>query len=73
MIYEWYEVWADETHDIPYLLLLYLSLSGKDKFFIIDPKENNKVVKILSDYDAATAWLTEDDFTLIQGRMLIDG
>ena len=72
MIFEWYEVWADESHDIPYLLILYLSLSEKGKFFIVDPKENNKIVKVLTDYDAATAWLTEDEFTLIQGRMISD-
>lgn len=72
MIYEWYEIWADETHDIPYLLLLYLSVTEKDKFFIVDPKQNNKVIKILSDYDSATAWLSEDEFILIKGRMFFE-
>lgn len=72
MICEWYEVWAEETDGIPYLLILSPSLTEKDKFIIIDPKENNRVVDTLPDYDSAKLWLLEDEFTLVRGRTLID-
>ncbi len=72
MIDVWYEVWAEETDDVPYLLILCPSLNEKGKFIIIDPKENNRVVDILPDYDSAKIWLLEDEFTLVKGRTLID-
>ena len=72
MIYEWYEIWADETHEIPYLLLLCLSSTDKEKFLIIDPRENNRIVDTLLDYESARSWLLEDEFTLVRGRMFVD-
>jgi hypothetical protein len=69
MIHEWYEVWADETHDIPYILILCPSKNESGKFCIVDPKEDNRVVDTLSDYDSAKLWLLEDEFTLVKGRM----
>jgi hypothetical protein len=72
MIYSWYEVWADETHDTPYILLLCPSPTEQGKFLIIDPKEGNQVVDILPDYDSAKLWLLEDEFTSVNGRMLND-
>jgi hypothetical protein len=69
MIQEWYEVWADETHDIPYILLLYPSKTETGKFCIVDPKEDNRIVDTLADYDSAKLWLLEDEFTLVKGRM----
>jgi hypothetical protein len=53
MIHEWYEVWADETYDIPYILLLHPSKTEAGKFCIVDPKEDNRIVDTLSDYDSA--------------------
>jgi hypothetical protein len=72
MIHEWFEVWAEETDDVPYLLILSPSLTEKDKFVIIDPKENNRVVDVLPDYDSARLWLLEDEFVLVRARMPID-
>jgi hypothetical protein len=69
MIYQWYEVWADETHDTPYLLFLCPSPQEPGKFVIIDPKENNSVIEVLPNYDSATTWLVDDEFTLVVGRM----
>jgi hypothetical protein len=69
MIHEWYEVWADETHDTPYILLLHPSKTETGKFCIVDPKEDNRIVNTLSDYDSAKLWLLEDEFTLVKGRM----
>lgn len=72
MIYKWYEVWAEETNDIPYLLLLCLGSTKENIYDIIDPKENNKVIKDFPDYDSAKLWLLEDEFILVRERMLID-
>jgi hypothetical protein len=72
MIHEWYEVWAEETDDVPYILILSPSSIEKGKFIIIDPKENNRIVDILPDYDSARLWLLEDEFTLVRARMPID-
>jgi hypothetical protein len=72
MIHEWYEVWAEETDGVPYLLILSPSLTERDKFVIIDPKENNRVVDVLPDYDSARLWLLEDEFILVRERMSID-
>jgi hypothetical protein len=72
MIYEWYEVWADETHDTPYLLFLCPSPKEQGQYLILDPKEDNRVVDVLPDYDSARLWLLEDEFTLVRGRMMDD-
>jgi hypothetical protein len=72
MLYEWYEIWADETHDLPYILLLCPSTVEHDKCLIIDPKENDKIVDILPDYESAKLWLLEDEFILVRGRMFDD-
>ena len=72
MTHKWYEIWAEENDDIPYLLFLCEDLSKEDKFAIIDPKENNKIIKLFSSYDLAKLWLLEDEFTLVRGRMPIE-
>lgn len=41
----WYEVWVDESPEIPYVLFVYPSQTEPGKILIIDPKENNKVIK----------------------------
>jgi hypothetical protein len=61
----WYEVWADETQDVPYLLLLRPSSSG---FEVID--RTTKVFES-STYGEAQTWLLEDEYVLV-GRKLTD-
>jgi hypothetical protein len=72
MINKWYEVWSDETHDIPYLLFLTQCNEEVEGCQVIDPKSNNQVVKKFPDYNSAKLWLLEDEFTLIDGRMELE-
>jgi hypothetical protein len=58
----WYEVWADEGHDVPYLLLMRPCESG---FEILDPKEANGKVFEATTYDEARLWLLEDEFSRV--------
>jgi hypothetical protein len=39
---------------------------------VIDPKQDNKVIQRLGDYDKAVFWLTEDEYTRVDGRMAVD-
>jgi hypothetical protein len=64
----WYEIWTDEGHAIPYVLLLRPSFSG---FEVFDPMLNNKRVFESADYDVAKLWLLEDEFVLV-GRKELD-
>jgi hypothetical protein len=64
----WYEVWADEGHNVPYLLLL--RPSGA-RFEVLDPAEENRLVFVASSYEEARLWLLEDEFVCI-GRKELD-
>jgi hypothetical protein len=64
----WYEVWADEGHEVPYLLLLRPSKSG---FEILDLREQNKRVHESPSYEDARTWLLEDEFVCV-GRKQLD-
>lgn len=64
----WYEVWADETHDVPYLLLLRPCEEG---FEVLDPAEGNKRSFVASEYESVKLWLLEDEFERV-GRKEID-
>jgi len=69
---DWYEVWADESSDIPYLLLLCPNKHNPNELLIIDPKENNSVIQTMASYNEAALWLAEDEYTIIKGRMHYD-
>jgi hypothetical protein len=66
----WYEVWANETHDVPYLLLLRPSSNA---FEILDPTCGNKKVFESRSYEDATMWLMEDEYTRVGRKELLDG
>lgn len=66
----WYEVWADETVEPPYLLLVLSASDGG--IFVRDPKEGNKIVYQADSYEEAMYWLTEDEYTRVDGRMALD-
>ncbi len=65
---KWFEVFAADTSDPPYVLLLVGQDGNAPSFKIYDPKENDRLVEIFSDYLAARNWLNEDDFYLVSGR-----
>ena len=64
----WYEIWADEGHDVPYLLLLRPTNSGYE---ILDPLEGNRQVFRGNRYEDAQTWLLEDEFVSV-GRKEVD-
>ena len=72
MIQEGYEVWVDESTKIPYVLFLCPDPSNPGGMLIIDPKENNRIIQKLPDYNTAMLWLTEDEYTRVDGRMEIE-
>ncbi len=72
MIQTWYEVWVDESTTIPYVLFICPDPSCSGGILVIDPKQDNKVIQRLSDYDKAVFWLTEDEYTRVDGRMAVD-
>jgi hypothetical protein len=65
---DWYEIWADEGHPIPYVLMLRPTSGG---FEILDPASANKRVFQSPNYDDAKMWLLEDEFVLV-GRKKLD-
>ncbi|WP_437825297.1 hypothetical protein [Sorangium sp. So ce1153] len=64
----WYEIWADEGHAVPYVLLLRPSNGGYE---ILDPAEANRQVFQAEKYEDARIWLLEDEFVCI-GRKELD-
>lgn len=66
----WFEIWWDYSSRPPYLLIL----SGgckPDCFEIFDPQEKRRVHGT-STYQEAVLWLTEDEFTRVEGRTSLD-
>lgn len=71
MIQKWYEIWVDESTEIPYLLFVCPDKNDFNEIIIIDPK-NNKIIQHMPNYETAKDWLCEDEYTLVDGRMKID-
>ncbi|WP_094193666.1 hypothetical protein [Bradyrhizobium viridifuturi] len=63
----WYEVWVDDTARPPYVLILLSDKSGSS-FDIYDPGEKS-ICHTTSSYQDAMFWLTEDEYTKVDGRM----
>jgi hypothetical protein len=68
----WFEVWADDSIEPPYLLLVRPDPEEPNGVLIHDPKESYAVVYRASDYDSARMWLLEDEYTLLKGRTFLD-
>ena len=64
----WYEVWADESHDVPYVLLL---RPTDDGYEVLDPAERNRQIFRSAQYEGARMWLLEDEFVRV-GRKELD-
>jgi hypothetical protein len=69
MSINWYEVWANETYPVPYILLLRPSSNGFD---IIDPKEGDRTVFESPSYEGAANYLSEDEFVRVGRNELVD-
>lgn len=64
----WYEIWANEGHAVPYLLILRPSANG---FEILDPAQGNRKVFEAAIYEEACFWLQEDELVRV-GRKELD-
>jgi len=64
----WYEIWVDEGHSAPYVLVLRPDALG---FEVLDPASGNKCVFKSPGYESAKMWLLEDEFILV-GRKIYD-
>ena len=67
--HNWYEVWADETLDPPYVLVVRPDKPSKDRVLILDPQNGKKVIHSAPTYEDGKMWLLEDEYTRIDGRM----
>ena len=63
----WYEVWVDECHDIPVVLLL---RPAGDGFEVLDPGQGNRRIFAAAEYDQVRFWLSEDEFVLAARKEL---
>jgi hypothetical protein len=52
MIKTWYEIWADDGLEVPYLLLV-LPEHGSEVVVVLDPKEGGRIAHRANDYEAA--------------------
>lgn len=67
----WYEVWADEGPEVPYLLLVVPEDTGPS-VLVLDPSADFRVVHRAEDYENARFWLAADEYELVCGRMVPD-
>lgn len=66
----WFEVWVDDTATPPYILLLF-SDDKEENLQIFDPAKSLFLHSAKS-YKEAMYWLTEDEYTKVDGRMLLE-
>jgi hypothetical protein len=66
---KWFEVFAENGLDPPYVLVLVGDESADPPTFkIYDPKGNDRLIETFTDYGEARNWLSEDAYTLVSGR-----
>ena len=72
-----YEVWASEEftktrlYRLPHLLIV-LYVDGEEPLKIIDPQNNNEEIFSAADYLEIFDYLSEEEYTRVNGRMEID-
>jgi hypothetical protein len=71
MIQKWYEIWVDESTEVPYVLFVCPDRNDFNRIIIIDPKED-KIIENMPNYEMAKDWLCEDEYTIVNGRMKVD-
>ena len=71
---KWFEVWYTDGEDVipTYLLVVTPNPNKSNHVLIVDPIQKNKVVFEADDYEAATDWLCEDEYTLASERQFPD-
>ena len=70
MASHWYEVWTEETLELPYILLIVAKNGEEGLVQIYDPREGMQLIYHAPNYQAAKDWLWEDEYTRVDGRMV---
>jgi len=66
---KWFEVFAENGSEPPYVLLLVADESTDPPTFkVYDPKENDRLIEMFATYIDALNWLGEDGFARVHGR-----
>lgn len=68
----WFEVWAEELSDPPYLLVVKPDVNNPGCVVVYDPIENNRIVHHGQGYEDTRLWLQEDEFNLVEGRVFVE-
>ena len=68
--FQWIEVWIDYGSDGGGFLVL--RLNKENQYELVNPHNNNELFRIFSEYSAATQWLAQEEFELIEGRWFPD-
>jgi hypothetical protein len=71
---KWFEFWYSDGEDVvPYHFLIVVSnTKNAGEIIVLDPFKNNEVVFRGKNYKEICAWLTEDEYQLIEGRTFPD-
>jgi len=67
----WFEVWWDYSSQPPELLLLVCD-EPNQQFNVVEAGSNGRVLHKAVSYDDAMFWLTEDEYTKVEGRIWPD-
>jgi len=69
----WFEVWFDQGEDLlpTYLLVVIPDIARPGLVLVCDPLENNRVVHGGQNYEETRFWLTEDEYSLVTGRVFL--
>ena len=71
---KWFEIWYVDGVDVTpsHLLIVIPNPKSVSQILIIDPFERGKIIFEAKDYEAATDWLAEDEYTVVDGRQFPD-
>jgi hypothetical protein len=66
----WIEVWIDSS-SAEYILVL--RQLGNAELEVCDPQEDWRTIEKFATYEDAVHWLNEDEYDLVEGRLVIRG
>jgi len=72
--HKWFEIWFAEGEDVTSTSLPLVTPDPKqpEQPLVLDPSEEYKAVYRGQNYEEARAWLLEDEYSLVGGRVFPD-
>ena len=67
---QWVEVWTDSATRGEFFLALRAMEDGS--FIIVNPHQQNQVVRSFRSYEDAIHWFNEDEYERVEGRWLVN-